>query len=127
MSDLDQTSVLCETFYRTFAPRTDGVYVPGQLVLAHVTYSEVEPYILDVTGFDPKDPKNSTFTGRRLTPKTETKTHFPLKELQLQADEFYYIVRGKFRPAIVVQSVATDWGNRLHPQPYVLVAPGFTT
>jgi hypothetical protein len=33
---------------------------------------------------------------------------------------------GKKRPAVVVQTVSSHWLNKLHPEPYLWVAPAFS-
>jgi hypothetical protein len=63
---------------------------------------------------------------RRLDPQQPPDTHFPIKELELHADENYYILLGKKRPAVILQTVSSTWLNKLYPDPYVWVAPAFT-
>jgi hypothetical protein len=44
----------------------------------------------------------------------------------LPSDENLYVLRGKKRPAIVLQTVVTDYYSKLYPEPYVWVALSFT-
>lgn len=67
-----------------------------------------------------------SYVIRRLDPRQPFATHFPIKELELHADENYYIMLGKKRPAVVLQTVSSIWLNKLYPDPYVWVAPAFT-
>jgi hypothetical protein len=127
---LDQAALLCDPFYVTQAPlgrsrKGHPIVKPGQLVWAHQVYPTRQPYIVDCTGYDPRDSTNNTYAIRRLT-DDNSGTHFPIKELDLRADENLYIMYGKKRPAIVLQTIETTFYNQSNPEPYVLVAPCFT-
>ncbi len=127
----DQTSLLCDRFYELIDPlgrdqKGRPIVRPGQLVLAHHVYPPAEPYIVSVEGHDPRDSSKTSYVIRKLDPQRPPPTHFPIKELELRADENYYILLGKMRPAVVLQMVHSTWANQLYPAPYVLVAPAFT-
>jgi hypothetical protein len=49
-----------------------------------------------------------------------------IKELNLRAGENLYIMYGKKRPAIVLQTLDAGFYNQRNPEPYLLVAPCFT-
>jgi len=130
-NEFDQTSLLCDPFYQPKEPlgldsKGRPVVRKGQLIWAHQVYPPTEPYIVHVQGFDPRDESKSNYVIRRLDAQRPGGTHFPIKELELRADENYYILFGKRRPAVVLQTVSSIWGNKLYPEPYVLVAPAFT-
>jgi hypothetical protein len=72
------------------------------------------------------DESKTSYVVRRLDFQRLPGTHFPVKELELHADENYYILLGKRRPAVVLQIVTSVWLNKLYPAPYVWVAPAFT-
>jgi hypothetical protein len=128
---IDQSSLLCDPFYQLMKPLGKDskgrlIVTPGQLIWAHQIYAPEQPRIIDIQGYDPRDPSKATYTVKALPPGTVTGTHFPIKELGLRADENYYVLHGKKRPAVVLQTVSTSWGNKLYPEPYALVAPAFT-
>lgn len=130
-TDLDHTAILCDPFYELVDPlgrdeKGRPVVQPGQLIWTHQVYPASEPYIVQIQGYDPRDESKSSYVIRRLDSGSAAGTHFPIKELGLRADENYYILLGKKRPAIVLQTLATNWGNKLYPEPYVLAAPAFT-
>jgi hypothetical protein len=90
-----------------------------------LTIPSLKPQVLEVDNFDPKNEAKVSFkiasasTGAPIS-------HFPIKELALQSDENLYVVRGKLRPAVVLQTAVTDFYSREAPEPYVIVAPCFT-
>lgn len=127
---LDQTALLCDPFYCTKEPlgrhaKGHPIVKPGQLVWTHQIYPTAQPYIVDVTGYDSRDASNNTYVIRRVA-GGDARTHFPIKELNLRADENLYIMYGKKRPAVVIQTVEAAFYNQVNPEPYVLVAPCFT-
>jgi hypothetical protein len=126
---LDQTALLCDPFYevRPGLGRTgkgDPVVQPGQIVWAHQVYPATRPFIIDIKGYDPRDLNNNTYVVSQLG--TASPTHFPVKELSLRSDENLYVLYGKKRPAIVLQTLESDFYNRQNPEPYVVAAPCFT-
>lgn len=129
--ELDQTGLLCDPFYQPVDPlgrdsKGRPLVRPGQLIWAHQVYPPRDPYVVDVRGYDPRDESKTSYVIRRLDPQRPPDTHFPIKELELHADENYYILLGKRRPAVVLQTVSSIWLNKLYPEPYVWVAPAFT-
>jgi hypothetical protein len=85
-----------------------------------------KPQVLELHNFDPKNEAKATFKIANVSSSGAPMSHFPIKELSLQSDENLYVVRGKLRPAIVLQTIATDFYSRESPEPYVIVAPCFT-
>jgi hypothetical protein len=127
----DQTGLLCDPFYQPADPlgrdsKGRPIVRPGQLISAHQVYPPRDPYIVQVRGYDPRDESKTSYVIRRLDLQRPPDTHFPIKELELHADESYYILLGKRRPAVVLQTVSSIWLNKLYPDPYVWVAPAFT-
>lgn len=94
--------------------------------MAHQVYPSKDPYIMHVQGYDPRDESKTSYIIRKLDAQGSPCTHFPIKELELRADENYYILLGKRRPAIVLQTVSSTWLNILYPEPYMWIAPAFT-
>ena len=128
---LDQTGLLCEAFYELReplgrSPKGHPIVQPGQLALAHQVSPESHPLIVEVKGYDPRDETLTSYVVKRHDPDNPPKSHFPIKELNLRSDESLYLMRGKLRPAIVLQTVSTDFYNISNPEPYVWVAPCFT-
>jgi hypothetical protein len=129
--DFDQTALLCDPFYQPVAPlgrdsKGRPIVRPGQLIWAHQVYPPKDPYIVHVQGYDLRDDSKTSYVIRKLDPQRPPGTHFPIKELELRADENYYILLGKNRPAVVVQTVSSISQNNLYPEPYVWVAPAFS-
>jgi hypothetical protein len=128
---LDQTSLLCDPFY-VLKPllgkdrKGHSIVEPGQFVLAHQVYPTAQPWVIEVKGYDPRDPSKNTYAFARYSSSASPPTHFPVKELNLRSDENLYIMYGKRRPALVIQTISTDFYNRQNPEPYVWVAPCFT-
>src|SRR5580658_3078430 len=128
---LDQTALLADPFYEIREPlgrdASTGVPLlgPGQLVRAHLAIPSLKPQVLELLSCDPRDAK-ATFKVANVSTSGSPQSHFPIKELSLQSDENLYVVRGKFRPAVVLQTVVTDFYSRTTPEPYVIVAPCFT-
>jgi hypothetical protein len=129
---LDQTGLLADPFYELRDPlgrdTSSGVPIlgPGQLVRAHLLIPSLKPQVLELQSYDPQKGANATFKIANVSTSGAQQSHFPIKELGLQSDENQYVVRGKFRPAIVLQTVVTDFYSRQVPEPYVIVAPCFT-
>ena len=130
MTELDQTALLCDPFYvlRKPGPRPSQISPlirPGQLVWAHQVYPSINPYIIEVKGYDPRDPTNDSYVISRLG-GTQVANHFPIKELSLRSDENLYVMYGKRRPGVVLQTVNSDFYNYSRPEPYVAIAPCFS-
>jgi hypothetical protein len=126
---LDLTALICDPFFRVKPglgrdSKGHPVVKPGQLVWAHQLYPPVRPFIIEVKGYDPRDARNNSYVVSQL--RAEQATHFPIKELNLRADENLYVMYGKKRPGIVLQTLNADFYNRNSPEPYVVVAPCFT-
>jgi len=127
---LDQTALLCDPFYEARpglgrSAKGHPVVQPGQIVWAHQVYPASRPFIIDIKGYDPRDASNNSYVVSQLDASTGP-IHFPIKELNLRSDENFYVMYGKKRPAIVLQTLATGFYNQRNPEPYMLVAPCFT-
>jgi hypothetical protein len=129
---LDQTGLLADPFYELRDPLgrdiSSGLPIlkPGQLVRAHLVIPYAKPQVLELESFDPRNEAKATFKVANVSTSGPPTSHFPIKELALQSDENLYVVRGKLRPAIVLQAITTDFFSRELPEPYVIVAPCFT-
>ena len=125
------TPLLADPFFVLEKPlgrdlKNNPVVRPGQLIMAHQVYPSVNPLAIEVRRYDPKDELRNEYAIKTVTAGTPLPPHFPIKSLNLPSDENLYVLRGKKRPAIVLQTVVTDYYNRLYPEPYVWVAPSFT-
>jgi len=128
---LDQTGLLCDPFYETRAPlgrdnKGNPRVLPGQLILAHQVYPPAKPMVIEVQGYDPRDTSKNSYVFKKYNPSNPPPSHFPVKELNLRSDENLYVMQGKLRPAVVLQTITTDYYNLQNPEPYVWVAPCFT-
>jgi hypothetical protein len=128
---LDQTGLLCNPLYETKEPlgrdkKGNPRVSPGQLIWAHQVYPPNRPMIIEVQGYDPRDPSKTSYVFRKYDPAKPPGSHFPVKELNLRSDENLYVMQGKLRPAIVLQTITTDYYNQQNPEPYVWTAPCFT-
>jgi hypothetical protein len=131
LDPLDQTSLLCDPFYilKPSLGRDKKGHVrvePGQLVWAHQVYPTAQPMVIEVKGYDPRDESKNTYVFAKYDPSASPRPHFPVKEMNLRADENLYVMYGKRRPALVIQTISTDFYNQQNPEPYIWVAPCFT-
>lgn len=127
----DYIDLLCDPFFDLVEPlgrhpKGHPVVQLGHLVTAHQIHPDRAPFVVDVTGFDPRDPAQARYIIARNDPASPPARHFPIKELNLASDEHYYLMRGKSRPAIVLQTITSAFYNAANPEPYVLIAPCFT-
>lgn len=99
---------------------------PGQLVIAHHVYPPTDPLIIEVRNYDPRDESKNEYAITQFRPGATPAPHFPIKSLGLTAEEQLYVLRGKRRPGVVLQTVSTDYYNQLYPEHYVWMAPAFT-
>ena len=129
MADLvAHTAVLCDPFYELKDPpgKVSGRFpniIPGQLVLADLVYPNVPPWIAEVTGIESA---TVSYKIRKLDPANPALTHFPIKDMKLRTDENLYLLKGKVRPGVVLQTVETDFYNTQNPEPYASVIPSYT-
>jgi hypothetical protein len=122
------SELLCDPFYQLREPQgkdKDDLHIvkPGQLVWAHIVYPEIKPQVLDLAQLNRDAPVKSTFRVRSHT--AGSNPDFPIKELGLEADEKFYVLRGKRRQCIVVQCARSTFLNRQKPEPFVWVVPRF--
>jgi hypothetical protein len=82
--------------------------------------------VLEPKNYDPRNEAATTFVVANARISGAPVSHFPIKELNLQNDEVLYVVRGKVRPAVVLQTITTDFFSRQVPEPYALIAPCFS-
>ena len=131
MDPLDQTSLLCDPFYvlkelKGSDKKGHQIVEPGQIVWAHQVYLTAQPFVIEIRGYDPRDESKNTYVFAKYDASATPRPHFPVKELNLRSDENLYVMYGKRRPAVVLQTVSTDFYNQQNPEPYVWVAPCFT-
>lgn len=126
---VDLSTLLCEQFYELKEPPGVGAsgyssLQPGQLVLADLVYPNVPPWIVEVTGIESGG--TATYKIKKLDPSTPASTHFPIRDINLRTDENLYLMKGKPRPGVVLQTVETDFYNPRNPEPYASVIPCYT-
>lgn len=120
---VEHANLLCDRYYELKTPQIPSRIQPGQLVTAHATYPNDPPWIAEVTGVNSK---MVSYEIKRFDPQSPAKTRFPIKEMNLGAEENLYILKGKIRPAIALQTVATDFYNRAYPEMYTSILPCYT-
>jgi hypothetical protein len=99
---------------------------PGQLVLAHQVYPPKAPTVIEIRSYDARDESKTEYGLVQLRGGVTPITHPPIKALNLAADEQMYVMYGKKRPGLVLQTINADYFNRLYPEPYAWIAPAFT-
>ncbi len=126
---VDYSTLLCDRFYDLkelsgTGPSRYSNLQAGQFVLADLVYPNVPPLIAELTGNE----SGATFTYkiRKVKPSTPGPTHFPIKDIKLRADENLYVMKGKPRPGVVLQTVDTDFFNEQYPEPYASLIPSYT-
>lgn len=130
MADLvSHSALLCERFYelKDLPGRGAGSFprvIPGQIVLADFVYPNTPPWIAEVTGIETGSAVS--YKIKKLDPASPTKPHFPVKEMNLRADENLYLLKGKPRPGVILQTVDTNFHNTLYPEPYATIVPCYT-
>jgi hypothetical protein len=96
--------LLADPFYET-ASLTE--ILPGQIVQAPSLYPNRYKYVLDI----PKgryDPTESVLEFV-LRPIEIAERAFPIQRLGLASDEYYFAVKGKMRPAIIITGGEVKW------------------
>jgi hypothetical protein len=122
------SELLCSPFYQTRkslgkdskgAPKVSA----GQLVWAHVVYPTEKPQMLELVSLDRTDGAKSTFKIADYT--AGSNPEFPVAELGLEDDEKFYILKGKRRQCIVLQTIRTRFAQPNSPEQYVWLVPRF--
>lgn len=96
-------------------------FAPGQLVHAHTAYPLEEPWILQVVHYNRFDEKKCEYRLKRF--EEGDRSHIPIAELQLEADEHFYVYKGKERPLVFITMVTTRWWGATKPRDIALCAP----
>jgi hypothetical protein len=120
--------LLCSPFYQVRdSTGKDSKGVPivkaGQLVWAHVVYPTARPQMLELVSLDKTDGAKSTFKIADYT--AGSNPEFPVAELGLEDDEKFYILKGKRRQCIVLQTIRTRFAQPNSPEQYVWLVPRF--
>lgn len=122
---VEHATLLCDKCYELKDPSGSPPHLlPGQLVWAHLAYPNDPPWIAEVTGVEPQ--KTVSYKIKRFDPQHPAQPRFPIKEMNLRAEENLYIVKGKIRPGIVLQTVKTDFYNKIYPELYASILPCYT-
>jgi hypothetical protein len=95
---------LADPFYEA-ASLTETL--PGQIVQIPSLYPNRYKYVLDVPK-DRYDPTESVLEFV-LRPLEVAERAFPIQRLGLASDEYYFAVKGKMRPAIVITGGEVQW------------------
>lgn len=120
---VEYANLLCDNYYELRDASQSPGLLPGQLVLAHLTYPNDPPWIAEVTGVESQ---TVSYKIKRFDPQNPARPRFPIKEMNLRAEENLYIVKGKLRPGIVLQTVTSDFRNTKHPELYASILPSYT-
>jgi len=120
--------LLCSPFYErrnSLGRDSNGSVIvkPGQLIWAHVLYPTAKPQSLSLVELDRANGAKSTFKVEDFRPSFDP--NFPVAELGLEDDERFYVVKGKRRQAIVLQTVRARFFQPNSPEQYAWVAPRF--
>lgn len=76
----------------------------GQIVVIPSLYPNKDRFVLDITA----DPSEENLIAA-VKPLEQTGIHIPIRSLGLRSDEYYFAVKGKLRPAIVLAGGFTRW------------------
>lgn len=95
---------LAEPFYEA-ASLTETL--PGHIVQIPSLYPNKSKYVLDISK-DRYDP-TETVLEFVLRPMEIAERAFPIQSLGLASDEYYFAVKGKMRPAIVITGGEVQW------------------
>ena len=119
-------NLLCPNSYKFLdtTPPASADPIPGQIVLAHTVYPPNAPWIVKVINYDPLNPSRSQYEIKQYS-QTD-RSHMPIKELELRADENYYVYIGKERPLVVVKGIGSHWRNPLRPENVFACVPVFS-
>jgi hypothetical protein len=88
--------------------RQRSLQMPGQIYWAPIIYRDDELQLLRLETYDPQDERKSRF---RLTPQSaaaDAFNHFPVKALELRADEEMVVFRAKHRSAVLFSAAMTQ-------------------
>ena len=84
-------------------------FLPGQLVWAPLLYPNRFGYALDINAekYDPTE----NIVEFVIKPYQSRSVNFPVKRLGLASDEYYFAMKGKIRPAVIIAGGIHEWGN----------------
>jgi hypothetical protein len=122
MAKRASTDLLIPEFYKRLSEEECREYSPGHLCFTHVVYPQSYPRILKPEKIHPKDETESTFLIKPYSSGDEK--HYPIKILNLKADEMFYIYTGKMRPVVILGYVESEWFEG--KQNVLLCAPVFS-
>lgn len=126
-NQITQGSLICDRFYELKTTPGGGPLpniLPGQIVYADLVYPNVPPWIAEVIGLD--SGVTVTYKIRRVDPANPTAPHFPIRDMNLRSEENLYLLKGKPRPGVVLQTVTSDFYNPRNPEPYASIIPCYT-
>lgn len=117
--------LLCKPFYELRPSSGDDARIlkAGQLVWAHVVYPTAKPQTLALVALNRSDGAKSTFKIADYV--AGSNPEFPVAELGLEDDERFYILKGKRRQCVILQTVRTRFGQPNSPEQYVWLVPRF--
>lgn len=122
MAERASTDLLIPQFYELLDKKDSWAFQPGQLYFTHVVYPRSYPTILKLEKYDPRGETKSRFSIKRYSSGDEK--HYPVKKLNLRADEMFYIYTGKIRPVVILGYVESEWFETT--QKVFLCAPVFS-
>lgn len=84
--------------------------LPGQIVQIPSVFPNRYKYVLDM---DPEryDPTENTLEFV-IRPLEVARKGFPIHRVQLETDEYYFAIKGKMRPAVVIAASEIEWPQR---------------
>lgn len=79
---------------------------------------------MQVLKYNAQDESKNQFKVKKY--EAGDRSHMPIKELGLRADENYYVYSGKERPLIVVREIGSRWLNKLYDEMVLACVPVFS-
>lgn len=116
-------NLICNPFYRELDLSERMSFLPGQIHSGLVIYPTYTPKVLEILKSDPKE---NTIAVNIAPFSPRLKSHYPIKGIDLEEDEFLFIYQGKIRPIIIAGYTEATWINEEKPQKLYLCVPIFT-
>lgn len=88
----------------------------GQIVIIPSLYPNKDRLILDIAA----DPSEENLVAA-VAPFEQREIHIPIRSLRLKSDEYYFAVKGKQRPAVVLGGGFTKWPTNPSEKIYICV------
>jgi len=118
-------SLLIDQYYEVLNLKCKKDFVLGQFVKGIMVYPPEKPIILDLEHYDPTNEENTTWKAEIYNPNKNYE-HRPIYKDKLKNDEFYFLMKGKRRPCIILNRFQSRWNNKNYDEDIYLCAPLYT-